>query len=163
MSCFEWEHATLRQKFRRYRLNIADDIFKCISWTKMREFRLIFHWILFPMVQLTLLQHWFRKWLGAEQAISHYLNKSCLNHWLIYASLVHNELLNTCLSYIIIIICVISYCRLYLSSHFWLQNIYSSLVVVQGIYDILGSYGAKSINVVDILTWLYGEDSVFSE
>ena len=102
-----------------------------------------------------------QKTVGAEQAISHYLNQSCLDHWLKYASLVHNELLNTCLSYIIIIVCVISYCRLYLSSHFWLQNIYSSLVVVQGIYDILGSYGAKSINVVDLLTWFTAKIACF--
>ena len=36
-----------------------------------------FHWSLFPRVQLTMSQHWFRKWLGAEQAASHYLNQ-CL-------------------------------------------------------------------------------------
>ena len=30
------------------------------SWTKMSEFRLKFHWSLFPRVQLTVFQHWFR-------------------------------------------------------------------------------------------------------
>ena len=30
------------------------------SWMKMFEFRLRFHWILFPGVQLTIFQHWFR-------------------------------------------------------------------------------------------------------
>ena len=30
------------------------------SWKKMYEFRLIFHWNLFPMFQLTIFQHWFR-------------------------------------------------------------------------------------------------------
>ena len=38
---------------------------------------------MFSMVQLTLSQHWFRKWLGAEQAASHYLNQrwpSLLTH-----------------------------------------------------------------------------------
>ena len=36
-----------------------------------------FHWVLFLRVQLTIRQHWFRQWLGAEQATSHYL-KQCL-------------------------------------------------------------------------------------
>ena len=30
------------------------------SWMKIREFRLRFHWILFPRVKLTIMQHWFR-------------------------------------------------------------------------------------------------------
>ena len=30
------------------------------SWMKMIEYRLKFHWSLFPGVQLTILQHWFR-------------------------------------------------------------------------------------------------------
>ena len=30
------------------------------SWMKMHEFRLRFHWKLFPRVQLTKFQHWFR-------------------------------------------------------------------------------------------------------
>ena len=30
------------------------------SWMKMFKFRLRFHWNLFPRVQLTLFQHWFR-------------------------------------------------------------------------------------------------------
>ena len=30
------------------------------SWMKMFEFRLKFHWSLFPRVELTILQHWFR-------------------------------------------------------------------------------------------------------
>ena len=30
------------------------------SWTKMLEFRLKFHWSLFPRDQLTIFQHWFR-------------------------------------------------------------------------------------------------------
>ena len=30
------------------------------SWLKMYEFRLTFHWSLFPGVQLTIIQHWFR-------------------------------------------------------------------------------------------------------
>ena len=31
-----------------------------ISWMKMFEFRLKFHWSLFPRIQLTIFQHWFR-------------------------------------------------------------------------------------------------------
>ena len=31
-----------------------------LSWMKMYEFRLRFHWNLFPRVQLTISQHWFR-------------------------------------------------------------------------------------------------------
>ena len=46
-----------------------------ISWMKMFEFRLKFHWIMFLKVQLTIFQHLFRKWLGVKQATSHYLNQ----------------------------------------------------------------------------------------
>ena len=62
------------------------------SWKKMFEFRLKFHWSLFPGVQLTILQHWLRQWLGADQATSHYLNQCWLDHRRIYASLGLNEL-----------------------------------------------------------------------
>ena len=58
----------------------------------MFEFRLQFHWSLFPMVQLTIFQHWFRWWLGAVQATSHYLNQWWLVYRRIYASLGLNEL-----------------------------------------------------------------------
>ena len=34
-----------------------------------------FHWNLFLMIQLTISQHWFRLWLGAEQPTNHYLNQ----------------------------------------------------------------------------------------
>ena len=36
------------------------------SWIKMYEFRLRFHWSLLLRVQLTIFQHWFRQWLGAD-------------------------------------------------------------------------------------------------
>ena len=62
------------------------------SLMKMYEFRLKFHWSLFPRVQLTIFQHWFRKWLGAVQATSHYLNQWWLVYRRIYASLGLNEL-----------------------------------------------------------------------
>ena len=63
------------------------------SWMKMLEFRLRFHWRLFLRVQLTIFQHWFRQWLGAGQATSHYLNQWWLVYWRIYASLGLNELI----------------------------------------------------------------------
>ena len=62
------------------------------SWMKIYEFRLKFHWSLFLGAQLTIYQHWFRKWLGADQATSHYLNQWWLIYWPIYASLGLNEL-----------------------------------------------------------------------
>ena len=62
------------------------------SLMKMFEFRLKFHWSLFLRVQLTIFQHWFRWWLGAVQATSHYLNQWWLVYWRIYASLGLNEL-----------------------------------------------------------------------
>ena len=41
--------------------NFADDTFKrIISWMKMLEFGLNFHWSLFGRVELTIFQHWFR-------------------------------------------------------------------------------------------------------
>ena len=66
---------------------------KAFSWIKMYEFRLRFHWILFPMVQLTIFQHWFRSWLGPGQATSHDLNQWWLVYCCIYASLGLNELM----------------------------------------------------------------------
>ena len=50
------------------------------SWMKMFEFRLKFHWSLFLKVRWTIFQYWFRYWLGAVQATSHYLNQ----WWLVY-------------------------------------------------------------------------------
>ena len=66
------------------------------SWMKMLEFRSRFHWSLFLRVQLTIFQHWFRQWLGAGQATSHYLNQWWLVYWRIYASLGLNELNALC-------------------------------------------------------------------
>ena len=50
-------------------------LLNAFSWMKMLEFWLTFHWSLFLRVQLTIFQHWFRWWLGAQQATSHYLNQ----------------------------------------------------------------------------------------
>ena len=65
------------------------------SWMKIYEFWLIFHWSLFPRGQLTIFQHWFRQWLGAVQATSHYLKQWWWAYWRIYASLGLNELKGT--------------------------------------------------------------------
>ena len=62
------------------------------SWVKMFKFRLRFHLSLFPRVQLTIFQHWFRWWLGTGQATSHYLKQWWLVFWRIYASPGLNEL-----------------------------------------------------------------------
>ena len=45
------------------------------SWMKIYQLRLRFHWSLFLRVVLTIFQHWFRLWIGADQARSHYLNQ----------------------------------------------------------------------------------------
>ena len=79
------------------------------SWIKIYEFRLKFLWSLFLGAQLTIYQHWFRKWLGADQATSHYLNQWWLIYWRIYASLGLIELthwgrvMHTCVSKLTII------------------------------------------------------------
>ena len=62
--------------------HFPDDILKCIS---MNDKFYEFHWSLFPRVQLTTFQNWFRWWLGADQATSHYLNQ----YW-------HNSLKHIC-------------------------------------------------------------------
>ena len=67
------------------------------SWMKMVEFRLRFHCSLFLSVQLTIIQHWFRHWLGTGQATSHYLSQWWLVYWRMYASIGINELKNSLL------------------------------------------------------------------
>ena len=39
------------------------------SWLKMLEFRFKFQWSLFIRIKLTIFQHWFRWWLGADHVI----------------------------------------------------------------------------------------------
>ena len=53
---------------------------------KMYEVRRKFHWSLFLKGQLTILQHWFKWWLGATRATSRYLNQWCLVYRRIYAT-----------------------------------------------------------------------------
>ena len=47
---------------------------------------------MFLRFELTIFQHWFRQWLGTDQATKHYLNQWWLVYWCIYASLGLNEL-----------------------------------------------------------------------
>ena len=61
------------------------------SWMKMFEFRLKFHWRLFLRIQLTIFQHWFRKWPARPP--SYYLNQWWLIYWCMYALLGLNELI----------------------------------------------------------------------
>ena len=73
---------------------ISQTIFSHVfSWMDMFEFWLKLHWSLFLKVQLTIFQHWFRWWVGAVQATSHYLNQWRLVYWRIYVSLGLNELI----------------------------------------------------------------------
>ena len=62
------------------------------SWMKIYEFQLRFHWSLFLRVKLTIFKHWFRLWLGADQATSHHLNQWRSLYWCIYVSLGLNDL-----------------------------------------------------------------------
>ena len=77
--------------------NKIDAILQTTFWNafflmKMFEFRIRFHWSLFLRVQSTVIQYWFRQWLGAVQATSHYLNQCWLDYRPINASLGLNEL-----------------------------------------------------------------------
>ena len=65
------------------------------SCMKMYEFHLRFHWTLFLRFQLTIFQHWFRLWFGADQVTSHNLNQWWLIQWRMYGSLGLNELKET--------------------------------------------------------------------
>ena len=72
---------------------VSQTIFSnAISWVKIYELRLRFHCRLFLRFELTIFQHWFRQWLGTDQATSHLLDQWWLIYWRIYASLGINEL-----------------------------------------------------------------------
>ena len=64
----------------------------CLFLNEKYDFRLIFHWSLILRFELTIFQHWFRQWFGANQATSYYLNQWWLPYWHIYVSLDFNEL-----------------------------------------------------------------------
>ena len=69
------------------------------SWMKMYEFCLRFHQSLFLRFELTIFQHWFRWWLGADQATGHYLNQWWLDYLHIYGSLGHMKALRCALAW----------------------------------------------------------------
>ena len=95
------------------------------SWMKMFEFRLRFHWSLPSKVQLTIFHHWFRWWLGAVQAPSHYLNQWWLVYRRIYASFGLDELIhvdeNT--DWIYVCACVFNLVQ-EMSLFYWFSQVY---------------------------------------
>ena len=90
-TCYNW--AALFSSFSTYwvRDKMAATSQKIFSnafpWMKTYGFRLRFHWIMFPRVHSTIFQHWFRSWLGADEATSHHLNQWWFVYWRIYVSL----------------------------------------------------------------------------
>ena len=66
---------------RQYGRHFAEDICNCILLNENCWFE--FHWNLFSRVELVIIQHWFRWWLGTKQVASHYLKQwwpSLLTH-----------------------------------------------------------------------------------
>ena len=59
---------------------------KAFSWIKILTCWWKCHWNIFPMFQLKILQHWFRKWLSASQATSH-----CSNQWWLHCKGISNN------------------------------------------------------------------------
>ena len=55
--------------------HFADNIFKCIFMNGKFIFWFDLHWSLFLSIQLTMSQHWFRYWLGAEQVTGRHLKQ----------------------------------------------------------------------------------------
>ena len=97
--------------------HFQDGIFKWIFLNEnvWIEFWLKFRWSLFLGVWLTLFQHWFRQWLGANQATSHYLNWWWLDCRCIYVSLSLNDLM-ACYMFIL--------CNWNKNNHFSLKKMY---------------------------------------
>ena len=59
-----------------------------LSCMKIVVSYLQFHWHLFPIVQFTIIQHWFRWCLAGNRPVtSHYLNQWWHSYWCLYASL----------------------------------------------------------------------------
>ena len=76
----------------RYIYRHCTDIFKSISFNENVLISLITSLKFFLRFDLTIFQHWFNWWIGADQGASHYLNQWWLVYWRIYASLSFNEL-----------------------------------------------------------------------
>ena len=64
-------------RLRQNGCHFAENFSNWFSFIKTYEFQIKFHWSLFLRAQLTIFQHWFRYWLGTNQATSHYLNQWC--------------------------------------------------------------------------------------
>ena len=62
------------------------------SWMKMYDFRLRFHWTWFLRFEFAIFLHWFKLWLGADQATKRYLKQLWFVYYRIYASLGLNDL-----------------------------------------------------------------------
>ena len=76
---FIWTSFELTHLGRESMASICHTTFSnTVSWMKMSEFCLRFRWNWFPRFQLTISQHLFKYWLGADQAISHYLKQRLL-------------------------------------------------------------------------------------
>ena len=107
------------------------------SWMKMYEFRLWVQWTLFPRVQSTIFQHWFRQWLSANEPMM-----VILLH--IYASLGLNELKHDVLIHYddVIMTAMVSqitslmivYSTVYSGTYQRKHQISASLVFVRGIH-----------------------------
>ena len=67
------------------------DKFSCL---KIVALLVKFHWNLFLKVTLTISQHRFRQWLGANQVTSHFCTYDGLLNWHIYVPLSLNELIH---------------------------------------------------------------------
>ena len=86
-SHFTWEWYPITHWGRNKMAAISKKTFSNqFYWIKMYEFFLKFHWNLFLSVRLTIFQHWFKWWLRAGQATSHYLNQWELYYRRMYAS-----------------------------------------------------------------------------
>ena len=64
------------------------------SCTTIYEFRLKFHWAVFLRVKSTILQHWFKYWLGSHEGKNHYMIQWWPCIWRRYASSSLNGLKN---------------------------------------------------------------------
>ena len=71
----DWQLAHIRPIMPGQNGHAADVIFTCMSWTKVVKCWFQFRPSSFLWVLLRTSQHWFRLWLGGEQATSHYMNQ----------------------------------------------------------------------------------------
>ena len=84
-----WAQGRLPYRSRRH---LADGILNACFWIEMDVLSFVFHWNLFPGVQLIICQHWFQLWIGPELAAIHYLNKS----WRITIASLGHKMRNFC-------------------------------------------------------------------